>query len=58
MLFGKMKAGGALRLFIDYRALNSNPVNNALLFPGIDELSSHLHGACIFSILDLYDGYH
>ena len=44
MLLAEKKGGGGLCLCINYKALNSNIVNNALLLPRIDKLLSHLHG--------------
>ena len=57
ILFAK-KEDGKLRMCIDYRKLNENTVKDSFPLPRIDELLTRLHGAKVFSKLDLRDGYH
>src|SRR6266496_4906169 len=57
VLFAKKK-DGKLRMCIDYRALNSQTIQNRYALPRIDELFNCLHGAKVFSKLDLTSGYY
>ena len=57
VLFNRKKYG-TLRLCIDYRGLNEVTVKNKYGIPRIDELLDRLHGAFIFSKIDLKSGYY
>jgi hypothetical protein len=52
------KKDDAQRLCVDYHALNEVTVKNKYLLPKIDDMFNQLHGACVFSKINLRSGYH
>jgi hypothetical protein len=52
------KKDGTQRMCVDYRALNEVTVKNKYSLPIIDDLFDQLHGACVFSKIDVRSGYH
>ena len=54
----KPKSPGEIRLCVDMRAANQAILRTRHVTPTIEELTSYLNGATIFSKLDLRSGYH
>jgi len=57
MLLVKKKDGSS-RLYVDYRQLNKLNIKNKYHLPRIDDLMDQLHGAIVFSKIDLRSRYH
>lgn len=52
------KKDGSLRLYVDYRVLNSKTIKDAYPLPRIEETLHLLHGSKYFSTIDLAQSYH
>ena len=52
------KKDGTMRMCIDYRQLNKVTVKNKYPLARINDLFDQLHGASLFSKIDLRSGYH
>ena len=52
------KKDGGIRLCVDYRALNDVTVKDSFPLPRIDDLLHALHGASLYTTMDLQKGFH
>jgi hypothetical protein len=52
------KKDGTRRMCVDYRSLNEVTIKNKYPLSRTDDLFDQLKGACVFSKIDLYSGYH
>jgi len=52
------KKDGSSKLCMDYKQLNKLTIKNKYPLPRIDDLMDQLHGAAVFSKIDLRSGYH
>ena len=54
----KKKKDESLRLCINYHGLNQVTIKNRYVIPMMDDLRDRIHGARLFSKIDLRSGYH
>ena len=52
------KKDGKLRMYIDFRQLNTNTINDSYALPRSEEILETLGGNNYYSVLDMKSGYH
>ena len=52
------KLDGSIRLCLDIRQANKAILRERHMIPKIEDILPELHGACVFSKIDLREGYH
>ena len=52
------KKDGLFKMCVDYRELKNNTIKNKFLIPVINGMLDEIHGATLYSRLDLNSGYH
>ena len=52
-----LKKAGAVRICVDFRALNESVLRDVYPLPNVDETLAHLNGATLFSKLDTSSGF-